>query len=186
MERSNFSIMRLLISMAVVVALSMLSASCVGTDFDEEKAKNIVETKAFRLEGEQVSLTPEQVECGVRAELWEPRVESSPGHSSCHLTQQGRDFKFSDDVITEPNFRLSYAQVKGEFALQVFSAGGVKNAPDGMKTGEFRVGVRIPHPCFRGSLPLMGVKKGVFREDEPVVFRFQLTGDGWAMDQLLH
>ncbi len=32
----------------------------------------------------------------------------------------------------------------------------------------------------------MGVKKGVFKEDEPVVFRFQLTGDGWSMDQLLH
>ncbi len=186
MEKSNFSIMRIRVSMAVVVVLSMLSAGCAGTDFDEEKAKNIVETKAFRLEGEQVSLTPEQVECGVRAELWEPRVESSPGHSSCHLTQQGRDFKFSDDVITEPNFRLSYAQVKGEFALQVFSAGAVKNAPDGMKTGEFKVGAKIHHPCFSGPLLIMGVKKGVFREDAPVVFRFQLTPDGWAMDQLLH
>src|SRR5260370_10999428 len=186
MERSNLSIMRLLISMAVVVALSMLSASCVGTDFDEEKAKNIVEGKAFKLEGEQVSLTPDQVECGVRAELWEPRAETSPGHSSCHLTQQGRDFKFSDDVITEPNFRLSYAQVKGEFALQGFSLVGVKNAPDGMKTGEFKVGATIHHPCFSRPLLIMGVKKGVFREDAPVVFRFQLTPDGWAMDHLLH
>src|SRR6266852_5693808 len=110
MERNNFSTMRLRISMAFVVAVSMFSAGCAGTDFDEEKAKNIVEGKAFKLEGEQVSLTADQVECGVRGELWEPRVETSPGHSSSHLTQQGRDLKFSDDVLTEPNFRFSYVQ----------------------------------------------------------------------------
>src|SRR5260221_5972052 len=186
MERNNFRIMRPCISMAFVVALSMLCAGCAGTDFDEEKAKNIVEGKAFKLEGEQVSLTAGQVDCGMRAERWEPRVETSPGHSSYHLTQQGRDLKFSDDVLTEPNFRFSYVQVKGEFALQVISVVGVKNASDGMKIGEFKVGAKIHHACFAGPLPIMGVKKGVFKEDEPVVFRFQLTGDGWSMDQLLH
>src|SRR5216684_2901703 len=108
MERIKLSIMRLRISMAVVVALSMLSAACAGTDFDEEKAQNIVQGKPVKLEGEQVSLTPGQVDCGVRQELWEPRVETSPGHSSSRLTQQGRDLKFSDDVLTEPNFRQSY------------------------------------------------------------------------------
>src|SRR5260370_37454 len=65
-------------------------------------------------------------------------------------------------------------------------ASGGKNAPDGMKTGECKVGAKIHHPCFSGPLLIMGVKKGVFREDAPVVFRFQLTPDGWAMDQLLH
>jgi hypothetical protein len=55
-----------------------------------------------------------------------------------------------------------------------------------MKIGEFKVGAKIHHPCFPNPLPIMGVKKGVFREDAPVVFRFQLTGDGWGMDQLLH
>src|SRR5258708_26439060 len=186
MERHDFSIMRLRISMAAVVVLSMLSAGCIGTDLDEEKATNIVQGKPMKLEGEQVSLTPGQVECGVRAELWEPRVETAPGHSSSKLAQQGRDLNFSDDVLTEPNFRQSYVQVKGEFPLQVISIVRIKNAPDGMKIGEFKVGVKIPHPCFPGPLPLMGVKKGVFKEDEPVVFRFQLTGDGWAMHQLLH
>lgn len=172
--------------MAVVVALAMLSAGCAGTDFDEEKAKNIVEGRPMKLEGEQVWLTPGQVDCGVRSELWESKSETSPGHSSSRLTQQARDLNFSDDVITEPNFPHSYVQVKGEFPLQVISIVRVKDAPDGMKIGEFKVGVKITHTCFPNPLPLMGVKKGVFKEDEPVAFRFQLTDKGWAMDQLLH
>ncbi|HEY6390770.1 MAG TPA: hypothetical protein VIX89_05810 [Bryobacteraceae bacterium] len=181
MKKTNSSIM-----MAVAVVLSIVSAGCSGKEFNEEKAKNIVEGQPLKLEGEQASLTPAQVDCGVRSELWEAPVETSPGHSSAHLTQQGRDLKFSDDVLTDPSFKKSYVQVKGDFALQVLSIVGTKDAPDDMKTGEFKVGVKIPHTCFPNPLPLMGVKKGVFKEDQPVTFRFRFTDAGWAMDQLLH
>src|SRR6266436_5016428 len=108
MERKTFSMIWLPISMAAVVVLSIVSAGCSGRDFNEEKAKNIVEGQPMRLEGEQASLSPGQVDCGVRAELWEAPVEMSPGHSSAHLTQQGRDLKFNDDVLTDPSFRKPY------------------------------------------------------------------------------
>jgi hypothetical protein len=178
--------MRLRISMAVVVVLSIVSVGCGGSDFNEEKAKNIVEGQPLRLDGEQATLTPAQVDCGVRSELWEAPVEASPGHTSARLTQQAKDLKFSDDVLTDPGFHRPYVQVKGEFALQVISIVATKDAPNEMKIGEFKVGVKIPHTCFPDPLPLMGVKKGVFKEDEPVTFRFRLTDNGWTMDQLLH
>jgi hypothetical protein len=186
MERKTFSMIWLRISMVAVVVLSIASAGCGGKDFSEEKAKNIVEGQPMRLEGEQASLSPGQVDCGVRAELWEAPVETSPGHSSAHLTQQGRDLKFSDDVLTDPSFKRSYVQLKGDFALQVLSIIGTKSAPDDMKIGEFTVGAKIDHACFPNPLPLMGVKKGAFKEDEPVRFRFRYTDAGWGMDQLLH
>ena len=59
-------------------------------------------------------------------------------------------------------------------------------AGDDMKITEFTVGAKIQHACFQNPLPLMGVKKGAFREDVPVAFRFKLTEEGWRMDQLLH
>jgi hypothetical protein len=186
MERNNFRVMRLSISIAGVAVLSIAGAGCSSKDFSESKARSIVESQPLRLEGEQASLTSAQVACGVSSELWEAPVEASPGHSSAHLTQQGRDLKFSDDVLTDPSFRKPYVQVKGDLPLQVISVVGTRDAPDDMKIGEFKVGVKIAHSCFPNPLPLMGVKKGVFREDEPVTFRFRLTEAGWAMDQLLH
>jgi hypothetical protein len=186
MERDNFSIMKFRISMAVVAVLSIASAGCAVKEFNDDKATNIVEGKPLLLEGEQVSLTQPQVDCGVRSELWEAPVETSPGHSSARLTQQGRDLKFNDDVLTDPSFRKPYVQVKGEFQLQVISLVGTKDAPDEKKIGEFKVGVKITHACFSGPLPMMGVKKGVFSEDQPVAFRFRLVDAGWEMDQLLH
>ena len=172
--------------MAVVAVLSLASAGCAVKEFNDDKATNIVEYKPLLLEGEQVSLTQPQVDCGVRSELWEAPVETSPGHSSAHLTQQGRDLKFSDDVLTDPSFRKPYVQVKGEFQLQVISLVRTKDAPDDKKIGEFKVGVKIAHACFSSPLPMMGVKKGVFSEDQPVAFRFRLVDAGWEMDQLLH
>jgi len=186
MERNNLGMLRLHISLAIVVLLSIVSAGCSGKDFNEDKAREIVESQPVRLDGEQASLNNAQIDCGVRSDLWEAPVEASPGHTSAHLLQAGRDLKFSDDVLSDPAFQHSYVQVKGDLALQVSSIVGTKDAPDDMKIGEFRVGVKIPHACFPNPLPLMGVKKGLFREDVPVAFRFKLAEDGWHMDQLLH
>ncbi len=177
---------RLHISLAIVIVLSIVSAGCSGKDFSEDKARSIVESQPIRLDGEQASLNNAQVDCGVRSDLWEAPVEASPGHSSAHLLQPGRDLKFSDDVLTDPSFQHYYVQVKGELALQVSSVVGARDAPDDMKIGEFKVGVKIQHACFPNPLPLMGVRKGVFREDVPVAFRFKLIEENWRMDQLLH
>jgi hypothetical protein len=185
MER-NFSMLQLRISMAGLVVLSMASLGCSSSGLSDDKLRGLVEAQPLRLDGEQVSLTYEQLECGVRSELWEKPVEASPGHSSARLTAEARELKFSDDVLTDPAFKRPYVQVKGELPLQVLTVGSTKDAEDGMKIVEFTVGVKIPHACFANPLPLMGVKKGNFREDVPVAFRFKLADDNWRLDQLLH
>jgi hypothetical protein len=177
---------RPLISASVVLLLSIICSACGSNDFNEDRGRGLVEAKPVRLDGEQASLTPTQVDCGVKSELWEAPTETSPGHSSAHLMQPGRDLKFSDDVLVDPAFRQPYVQLKGDVQLVVLSYVGAKAAGENSKIGEFTVGAKIPHACFSSPVPLLGVKKGNFREDVPVAFRFNLTEDGWHMDQLLH
>jgi hypothetical protein len=186
MERDILSMLRLLISMVSVVVLLIVSVGCATSGFSDDKVRSLVEAQPLRLDGEQVSLTGDQVDCGVHSDLWEKPVESSPGHTSARLTAEARGLKFSDDVLTDPAFRRAYVQVKGEFPLQVLSVGATKDVENGMKVVEVMVGVKIQHACFPNPLPLMGVKKGNFRDDVPVAFRFKFADDDWRLDQLLH
>ena len=96
MERNNFSMLRLYVSLAIVVVLAIVSAGCAGKDFNEDKAREIVESQPVRLDGEQASLNNAQIDCGVRSDLWERPVEASPGHTSARLTAEARALKFSD------------------------------------------------------------------------------------------
>ena len=44
----------------------------------------------------------------------------------------------------------------------------------------------INHMCFPDPLPVMGVRKGRFNQDAPVMLHFELDGDGWHFDKLIH
>ena len=54
----------------MVVMPSLCLTSCGGwntSEFDEDKAQGMLEARPVPLEGEQVSLTQQQVQCGVGA-----------------------------------------------------------------------------------------------------------------------
>ena len=56
---------RVLLLVAVV-----LCWSCGSGDFNEDRVRAIVAAQPMNLDGEQVSLTPKQLECGVQEDLW--------------------------------------------------------------------------------------------------------------------
>ena len=171
---------------AVSLGAFFICAGCGSHDFNEEKLKSVLESKPVNLDGEQVSLSQWQLDCGVQNDLWEAPTQVSPG-SSAKLTDKGRALKFSDDIRIEPNYRQPFAQVRGEFPLQVDTIGTIRDGADaGTKVADVKASVRINHTCFQTPLPIMGVKKGNFREDVPPVFELGLHDDGWRVEKLVH
>jgi hypothetical protein len=179
--------MRCYKSTLAVVALAILSVGC-SKDFTGERVKSAVEAQPMTLDGEQVTLTGAQVDCGVEADLWDKPSQASGGRMTARLSQKGRDLKFNDDVVyQDPNYRQPYVQVRGEVSLQVDEVPAIRDGENGTKIGETKVGVKIQHACFQNPLPLMGIKKGNFNPDTPVIFQFHQSEDGnWKVDKLLH
>ncbi len=174
------------LSIAPLLGIFMVSAGCGSRDFNEDKVRSILEGKPVTLDGEQVSLTTDQVECGVQDDLWDRPTQVGQG-SSARLSAKGRELKFSDDVRIEPNYRRPFAQVKGAFTLQVDAVTAIRDGPEqGTKIADVKAGLKIDHACFQNPLPIMGVKKGDFREDTPPVFLFGLHDDGWRIEKLVH
>jgi hypothetical protein len=177
---------------ALVAALCLavvLSACKPSSDFNEDVAKGAIEFGKMNLEGEQVILNDSSIQCGVQSELWDPPTTLSADHTTAHLTSKARDLKFNDDVIIhDPGSRVAYAQVRGEFPLQVDSIVSIKDGEDKFaKVVEAKVSIKIDNPCFPNSLPMMGVRHGNFSADSPVVLHvhFDDTG-GWRVDKLVH
>lgn len=172
---------------AAVVGFSIAMSGCGSKeDFDGGRAKGILESTPFSLEGEQVTLTSMQVECGAQEDLWERPNQFSAERSTARLDQKGRDLKFNDDVSIEPN-RLPYVQVRGAVSLQVDDVSNIRDGGEnGTKMVDVKVGVKIQHTCFPNPLPIMGVKKGNFQPDTPVSFLFRLHDDGWHAEKLVH
>src|ERR1700685_4276733 len=169
--------------------LAIVLAGCkANSDFNEEIARDAIEMAPLKLEGEQVTFTDAQVQCGTQAEYWDPPLTISPDHSSAHLTPKGAAFKFADDVIiTDPSSRLPFVQVRGDFPLAVSSIAALKDGEDKTtKLVEAKVGVKIDDACFQNPLPLMGVKHGQFSSDSPVVFHLHLEDAGWRVDRVVH
>jgi len=170
-----------------VSALCVVSAACGGkTEFDGDMAKDILEANAINLDGEQVSLSLAQIDCGVQSELWEAPSQVSQDRSTAHLTSKGRELNFGDDPAIEPNYHQPYAQVRGAFSLQVDVAGIRDGETKGTKLVDAKAGLKMPHSCFSAPLPIMGVKHGNFREDAPVSFLFREASDGWHVEKLVH
>jgi len=174
--------------LTAVSALCLVCASCGSkTDFDGGKARAILQSTAVNLDGEQVSLTQAQLDCGVQSDLWEAPVQVSQDRTTARLTAQGRALNFSDDPAIEADFHQPIAQVRGAFSLEVNDVSNIRDGDSAdVKLVDGKAGVRLQHACFSNPLPLMGVRKGKFREDAPLTFLFRLKEDGWHYDSLVH
>lgn len=150
-------------------------------------AKDILEANPVKLEGEQVTLTPMQLDCGVQSELWEAPAQVSKDRTTARLLSKGRELNFGDDPAIEPTFHQPYAQVRGAFSLEVDGVSGVRDGEAaGTKVVEAKAAIKLQNACFPGPLPLMGVKHGEFREDTPVSFLFRQGEDGWHLENVVH
>jgi hypothetical protein len=177
---------------ALVAALCLAVVLCgckPSSEFNDDTARGSIEFGTMKLEGEQVTLTDSQIQCGVQSELWDSPTTLSPDHTTAHLTSKARDLKFNDDVvIRDPNSRVAYVQVRGDFPFQVDSIVSTKDGEDKTaKLVEARVGIKIDNPCFQGPMPMMGVRHGNFSADAPVVFHLHFDESiGWRVDKLVH
>jgi hypothetical protein len=174
--------------LSAVFGLCLASVACGSkTDFDEGVAKDILEANAVNLDGEQVTITTTQLDCGVQSELWETPTQVSQDRSTAQLSSKGRDLNFGDNPAIEPNFRHPYVQVRGAFQLAVDEVSGVRDGQTaGTKLVDAKAAIKIQNACFPNPLPIMGVKHGDFREDTPVSFLFRQSDDGWHLEKLVH
>jgi len=171
----------------VTAGLSLLCAGCGDADFNDAKIRNIGASQQFTLTSEQVTLTQQQVDCGVENELWFAPTQVSQSRAIAKLTEKGRALKFSDDVsLGEPGFPQPYTQVNGAFDLQIDDIYDTKDVAQGTKNVVAKLGVKIPHGCFPNPLPVMGVHKGHFDEGTPATVAFALENDGWHLDKVIH
>jgi hypothetical protein len=174
--------------LCAVFGLCVASLACGDkTQFNEDVARNILQSNAVKLEGEVVTITSMQVDCGVESELWDAPSQVSGNRSTARLTPKGRELNFDDDPTMESNFRQPHASVRGTFSLEVGDISDIRNGETaGTRLVNAKTGIRIQHACFPNSLPIMGVKHGDFREDTPVSFLFRQAEDGWHLEKLVH
>jgi len=173
---------RVAYGVACVAILALWLSACGSSEFDEGAVRGQLDSTPQNLSGEQVTLTEGQLECGAKNELWE-----SPNGNVARLIQKGRDLKFSDDVrLNDPDIRVPYIQVSGTFPVVVADVSKLRDDAKGLKLVDVKLGITIPHECFATPLPLMGVRKGKFTPEAPVVFRFQGSGKEWSLDKLMH
>lgn len=58
-------------ALAVTLCLAVALCGCrPSSDFNEDVARGSIEYGKMNLEGEQVTLTDSQIQCGVQSELW--------------------------------------------------------------------------------------------------------------------
>jgi hypothetical protein len=177
-------------ALVAALCLAALAIACKpSSDFSDDIARGAIEARPLTLEGEQVTLSDSQIQCGLQNEYWDPQVIASPDHSTSHLTPKGRELKFNDDlIIHDPSSRVPFIQVRGDFPLSVESVASIKDAEDkNNKLVEARTGIKIDNPCFQNPLPLMGVKHGNFNANTPVTFHVHFDeNSGWLADKIIH
>lgn len=168
----------LLVSIAI---LTIWLVGCGSSEFGTGSIKGMLEAGPVELSSEQVLLSDSQVDCGAKNELWDP-----PNGNVARLSQKGRDLKFSDDVrLNDPEIHGPYTQVSGTFPVSVADVSKLRD--DGnAKLADVNLGVVIAHECFPTPLKVMGVKRGKFTPDAPVVFRFVGHDKEWTLDKLVH
>jgi hypothetical protein len=181
-----------MIARAALIASGCLALILCGckpsSDFNDDIAKGAIEYRPMKLEGEQVTLTDSQIQCGVQAEYWDAPTSLSADHTSAHLTSKGKGLKFNDDVIIhDPGSRVPYIQIRGDFPILVDSVVSIKDGEDANnKLVEAKAAVKIDDACFQNPLPLMGVRRGNFSADSPVLFHVHFDETGWHADKLVH
>jgi hypothetical protein len=170
---------------AWIVAIAGLALTgCGDHEFGEGQIRVSVEGQQIQLDGEQVTLTRPQVDCGAQNDLW--RIDDLGDHQIGRLTQKARDLNFGDDVQIDETHPNPYAQLRGSFHVMLIKVDGIQDdGPDG-KLVDAKLGVKIDHPCFEKPLPvLMGVRKGQFTETASAKLRFRMD-DNWVYDQIVH
>jgi hypothetical protein len=173
--------MRVLFPCLTILGLAMLTG-CGSSDFDGGAIKGMLEGSPQELSGEQVLLTDQQVTCGAQNDLWDP-----PSGNTARVQQKGRNLHFSDDVrLNDPEIPQPYIQIAGSLPVQVADVSRIRDTDGGMKLADVKLGITISHECFPAPLPVMGIRKGKFAADAPVVFRFRGGGKEWALDKLIH
>jgi hypothetical protein len=161
--------------------------SCGPNDFNYGKVRNIIESNPMHLDAEYVMLTQQQYECGLQEELWEPPLHPilQGMTGTAHVTKQGQDLKFSDDVMLGDK-RYPYVQVRGDFNLFVNEITSDRGGSDEFQRFvETKLAVVIQHTCFPTPLPLMGVRKGQFSQDYSPVLEFRYN-NGWSIERVVH
>lgn len=173
---------------AIVMGLCLIAAGCGFGDFNEGRCRNSIEAAPVRLDGEQVILKSDQIDCGVHNDLWDAATYDPKELGVARLTAAGRALKFDDDIqINEVGNRQPYVQIRGEFPLQVLEILNIRDGDDvDLKLVEVRVGVVVQHSCFPQPLPLMGVRKGKFSQDMNPVIRLKQQGNSWFVDRFVH
>src|SRR5271165_2127653 len=157
----------LLLSIAILAVIGL--AACSTPSFDNDAVKGMLESTPLELSNEQVMLNDSQLDCGVKNDLWDP----PDGNNIARLGQKGRDLHFTDDIrLHDPEIHQPYTQVSGKFTVQVAEVTKVRDT-EGGKLADVKLGIMVTHECFTTPLPLMGVRKGKFAPDAPVVFRFK-------------
>lgn len=175
--------------LGLVLGTVLLSAAMnTGCGPSKDDPRYMIEAAPLRVDAEQVMLTGIEVDCGVRAELWGAPTDPNQGRSICPLLPAGRALQFDDDVVyTEPGQQTSYVQIRGKFPLTVIEMVSAKDGPEGnTKLVASKVGVRVENSCFPNPLPIMGVRKGQFNQDDPPVLQFRLNGEDWQMEKFVH
>ena len=168
------------------LALLLFMTAC-SHDLDENTIRPRAEGKQFQLDSEQVSLSFDQLNCGIKNELWETASAEGGQQARYRLTQKARDLQFSDDIYPNGSgYPTPYAQVRGKFYLQIRQVVGITDGGDGAKLIQAKLGVKIPHECFTAPLPLMAVHKGTFTPDLAPTLKYENTEDGWQPTELVH
>ena len=161
------------------LTLSVFTSACTH-DLDENTIQPRAEGRPYQLDSEQVSLTFDQVNCGIKDDLWETASADSGQQTRYRLTQKGRDLQFSDDVYSNgPGYRTPYAQVRGKFYLSLSQIIGITDGAEGANLIQGKVGVKIPHECFPTPLPLMAVRNGTFTPEVAPTLKYENTEEGW-------
>jgi hypothetical protein len=137
-----------------------------------------------------VSLTGQQLECGVQNDLWEQPGAILPGanqRSVARLLAAGKALHFDDDVVVnESGYHQPYVQIRGDFNVQLGDIASVKDEGSDGKLVEGKLMVTIPQTCFSDPLPVLGVRKGKFSQEATPVLEFRLMNDGWHFTKLVH
>jgi len=170
-----------------VGCLGLLTTGCVQREFQQEKAQNLLAAVPIHLDAEQVTVTMQQVECGVQNDLWERPGPVVQERSFARLLGPGKALHFDDDVVVaEPGYHQPYAQLRGDFMLMLGDSPTIKDEGSDGRLVESKVMVVIPNTCFPEPLPLLGVRKGRFSQDALPVVEFQLLKDGWHFARIVH
>ena len=175
--------LKILLRTAGVFLVFLALAGCGGGGFNPG---GILESRAVRLDGEQIVLDQGQVDCGAREDLW-TITPMGDGRALGRLTPKGRDLQFSDDIqIGDPLVPTPYAQIHGNFPVKVLQVGSVRDEDEWTKLADVKLTVGINHSCFQANSPaLMGIRHGQFDASANPVFRFKMDQE-WTVDKIVH